>query len=117
MGYETRRVITLEFEDGDETAFVRFKSMTFADYGAMLEDGSAKAVGAALADRLIEWNFELDGEPIPMTAEGVELLDPSLRDKILREFMEALRGSAANHPLARKSSKPVEAPSMNMEDL
>lgn len=119
MGYETRRTIRIDFDDlGGEggTAFVKFRSLTFQEYqdAASSDDAEASVV---LAGSLLEWDFELDGEPIPCTAEGINSLDTPLRNLLLVEWIKAIQGSADTHPLARRSSDGAPVPSMNMDDL
>jgi len=119
MGYEIKRIIRLDFEeaDGSDGAFVRFRSIPFGTYAEMVEDGSISKTAEVFAGALVEWNLEFDGEPLPLTVESVNQLDPALRDLILVEFMRALRGGSANHPLVLKSNEPAPVPSMSMDDL
>lgn len=119
MGYETRRVIRLDFEDeaGGDGAFVRFRSISFAKYSEVVEANSSARAAEIFAESLVEWDLLAGGEPLPLTIESVNELEPTLRDMILAEWMKALRGVSAGHPLARKSSVPAQAPSMSMDDL
>lgn len=119
MGYETRRTIRIDFEDlgeGGGTAFLRFRSLTFQEYQDAVSTDDIKA-STVLAGSLVEWDFELDGEPIPCTAEGINSLDVPLRNLVLTEWIKAVQGTADAHPLARRSNDGVQAPSMTMDDL
>jgi hypothetical protein len=119
MGYETKRIIRLDFEDeaGEQTAYVRFESISFAKYSEVVEANSSAKAAEVFAESLVEWDLLAGGEPLPLTLESVNELEPTLRDMILAEWMKALRGVSAGHPLARKSSEPAPAPSMSMDDL
>lgn len=123
MGYEVKRVIRLEFGEpveGEESPFVRLNSISFGQFMAVekdIEAGSAELAASTLAESLVEWNFTDGGEPIPCTREGLDSLDPALRALVLGEWLTVLRSGGKHHPLARRSSDGVKAPSMSMEDL
>lgn len=119
MGYETRRTIRVDFDDlggEDGSAFMRFRSITVGEFQDALSGDDVKA-SVVLGDSLIEWDFELDGQPIPCTADGIASLDFPLRNLVLKEWMKAVQGPAESHPLVRRSSDGVQAPSMKMDDL
>ena len=123
MGYEVKRIIKLEFgEPGNEgeSAFIRLNSITYGQWRALENDinnDSVEIAADTLAGSLVEWNFTQDGEPIPLTREGLDSLDPALRALVLSEWLAVLRSGGKHHPLARRSDDGDKVPSMNMDDL
>lgn len=121
MGYEVRRVVRLEFDDPDgSSAFVRLRSLTNDEFRGYTDDADERSktpTGDVLAQYLVEWNFELDGEPVPASAEGISSLDPALMNLVFREWIKALR--LVPHPLVPRSDagQQSDPPPMTMDDL
>jgi hypothetical protein len=59
---------------------------------------------AIFASVLVEWNLEVDGQPVPLTAEGLTSVEDTVLLPILQAWMEARRPTA---PLEQPSTPGV----------
>lgn len=116
MGYEIRRTILLEFEDGDEKATLKMRAPKMAFFQGF-DEMTVDQQSQAFAEHVVEWDLTADGEPLPVTLEGVHELDPATRMLFIREWLAAAREVAP--PLARRSNAGEQsaAESISMESL
>jgi hypothetical protein len=108
MGFEVGRKITLEFEGYMEGAEITLRAASIA---TMLELRELTAVGSVplLAEHLISWNLELDGVPVPMTAEAITTtVEHEMLYKIVGKWYEVATGVSA--PLDPPSESGQESP-------
>lgn len=108
---EIGRTFELDFTGTEAAAAtVRVRSASVATLKKVL-DGNQEVEDDAkiFAEHLISWDLTENGEPVPLTAEGVMRLEEPLMRLIVGEWIKATRGVTA--PLDHRSSggaKPQE---------
>lgn len=104
MGFQIGRRFLLDFGNEGETdlagAVVRMRSASIATL-AEVRTCDADREFEILAEHIVEWDLEDDGEPLPTTPDGIRRLDPPTRDLIFSEWVRATRGVSA--PFDRRS--------------
>lgn len=102
MGFEMRRTFVLEFAGTDlDGAEVKLRSASIATIQELRECDIPREC-EILAEHLVSWDLEMDGEPIPPTKDGVMSLEVPAKNLILVEWIKATRGITA--PLDHRSS-------------
>jgi hypothetical protein len=117
MGFETARTFTLQFEGTEwDGAEVKLRSMSIKKLREFLAADLDTEI-RMLSEHLIEWNLEINGKPIPLTPEGVGMLEEPAKNLIVVSWLKATRGISA--PLERQSGggDTSEVPQMTMETL
>lgn len=125
MGFKVGRVFRLEGEFKDteaEGGFVVFRSTSIGVVAEIRDGTTFERDAELLAEHIVEWNFENEQGPIPVTPAGLLSLEEPLFLLLLREWMKATRGITA--PFDRRSSDggspptaDEAAPSIPMETL
>jgi len=118
MGFEISRQFTLDFTDTDwEGAIV---TMRGAPISIVLEMSTCDLQREAelLAQHLVSWNLEMNGEPVPLPATAEEVfarLEAPAKNLIIVEWMRASRGISA--PLDRRSNGGESSPEVENVEL
>lgn len=120
MGFEIRRVFVLDFSDtAFDGAIIKVRSASIGDIRARLWSDAATVQdnNALLADHITEWNLIDGGQPIPITPDGIETLDPVLRNLLITTWIKAM--TQVPDPLDKPSgdTEPSPVASMTMETL
>ncbi len=104
MGFEVGRTFVLDFgKEGETDAYgaeVKVRSMSIATDLEWWE-ADARREAEIMAEHIVSWNLERDGQPIPITADGILSLDRPMVQIIAVEWVRATRGLSA--PFDRRS--------------
>lgn len=106
MGYQPKSPqYHLVFADGQHEGLdVTMKSLPLGEFFTLQDlrvraaddPDAARKVISAMADLIVSWNVEDNGEPVPPTAEGLMKFDMSFLLDIIRAWVEAVT-NVPNH--------------------
>lgn len=113
MGFEVGRTFVLDFgKEGETDAYgaeVKVRSMSIAtDMEWAQADQRREA--EIMAEHILSWNLQRDGEPVPITADGILSLDRPMVQIIAVEWVRATRGLSAPFDRRLPNGGPSPAP-------
>jgi hypothetical protein len=103
MGFQVGRTFELDFTDTDaDGAVVRCRSASIATIREMFDDATdLERETQIIADHIVEWNLEDGGVPIPVSVDGLLMLEQPFKNLIAGEWLKATRGISV--PFDRRS--------------
>lgn len=108
MGYEvghtTTRVIKVKLRNTEfDGAEARATSLTVREY--LDRDSSDDGIMEAFLERLLDWNLEVEGEPVPATVEAGNNLDKSLVASLAVGWMRAINRIEIDRPFVPENEE------------
>lgn len=102
----------VEFPEGPEGLEVIGRMVSIGRYFESLDLDGTPMIEWFIANGLVSWNLELNGEPVPMTVEGMLSLPRWLVARIVRRWQRGVATVGA--PLAQPSPDGVPSPGLNL---
>lgn len=103
------KLVTLDFAEDDYEGFTcqRRLNLRMGTINRLLRAETEETSRQCWLEIFPEWDFvDEDGEPIPHTADGIDLIPQDLWNAMLRRGNEAMQEAAMPDPLGGNSSKP-----------